>query len=78
MTYEFRVKHRELAERSADLRERLAEGHAGGTVTRGEARELAALLDEVIALLSPGRWDRMMETVVDEASRRAGALSPTR
>jgi hypothetical protein len=45
-------------------------------VTREEARELVAILEEVSEQNSPERWDHMMETIVDEAARRAGALSP--
>ncbi|MDH3734314.1 MAG: hypothetical protein OEU54_12310 [Gemmatimonadota bacterium] len=78
MTYEDRVKHRELLERSASLAERLGEGEGWAPVTRDEARELSTLIDEVLAQLSPERWDRLMEAIVDEATRRAGSLAPSR
>ena len=76
MTYEDRLQHRELTDRTAALLERLGEGAGSEPVTREEAREVVALLDEVIGLLSPERRDRMMETVVDEATRRAGSVAP--
>ncbi len=75
MTYEDRVRHRELVERTSALRERLAEGGGRERVTREEARELAALLEELLAQLSPERWDHMMETVAGEAARRAGVMT---
>ena len=74
MTYEERVKHRDLVERSRALRQRLSDGDA--PVTRDEALELASLIEEVIEQLSPERWDQIMETIVDEAARRAGSLVP--
>lgn len=78
MTYEDRLKHRDLVDRSAALAERLAEGDGGAPVTRDEARELAALVTEVLAQLNPERWDHMMEAIVDEATRRSGSLAPAR
>lgn len=78
MTYEDRVRHRELVERMADLRTRLDLGIETDPVTRGEARELMALLEEILAGLGPERWDRMMETMADEAARRAASLAPIR
>jgi hypothetical protein len=76
MTYERRVRHRELTERVTELRERLETGESWAPVTREEARELVAILENAIEQISPDLWDRMMETIVDEAARRAGALSP--
>jgi hypothetical protein len=76
MTYERRIRHRELTERVTGLRERLETGESWTPVTREEARELVAILEEVLEQISPERWDRMMESIVDEATRRAGALSP--
>jgi hypothetical protein len=76
MTYESRIKHREVTERLTALRERLEAGEPWTPVTREEARELVAILEEVSEQNSPERWDHMMETIVDEAARRAGALSP--
>lgn len=78
MTYEDRLKHRELVERTAALRARLEAGAPEAPLTRAEGRELAALVDEVILRLSPGRWDRLMETIAEEAARRAGALAMTK
>ena len=78
MTYENRLKHRELVERSTALLESLEQGDEWASLSRGEARELASLVSEVIGQLSPERWDHMMEAVVDEAARRAGSLAPTR
>ncbi|MCG8469544.1 MAG: hypothetical protein MJB57_15285 [Gemmatimonadetes bacterium] len=62
-------------DRSVQLRERLAESEGRGPVTRGEALELVEIVEETLAQLSPERWDRIMETIVDEAARRAGALA---
>jgi hypothetical protein len=45
-------------------------------MTREEAREMAALVEELVAQVSPERWDQFMGAVVDEASRRAGSLAP--
>lgn len=76
MTYEDRMKHLELLERSSALSARLAEGDAWAPLTREEGRELAALVEEILAQLSPERRDHLMEAVVEEAARRAGALAP--
>ncbi len=73
MTYEERLQHRDLVDRSAQLGERLGEGDEWSPITRGEARELVQILQETLAQLSPERWDRMMENVVEEATRRSGA-----
>lgn len=78
MTYEDRERHRALVERMAALREGLEAREADAPLTRDEALELVALLEEIADRLSPQRMDRLMETVADEASRRAGALSPSR
>ena len=74
MTYQDRLKHRDLTDRAAALRERLSEGDAWEAVTREEGREIVALLDEVVAQLSPERRDRMMEAVVDEAAHQIAPL----
>ena len=76
MTYEERLKHQDLVERSARLKEALGEGDEAQSMTRAEARELTELVEEILALISPERWDRLMQTVVEEATRRAGAVSP--
>jgi hypothetical protein len=70
------VKHRELVERSSALSDRLRDGEAWAPMTREEAREMAALVEELVAQVSPERWDQFMGAVVDEASRRAGSLAP--
>jgi hypothetical protein len=78
MTYEDRERHRVLVDKLAALRESLESGESDTPVTREEALVLVALLDEIADRLSPQRMDRLMETVADEASRRAGALAPSR
>lgn len=78
LTYEDRVLHRELVERTTALHERLAAGEEDDPVTRAEAREIAALLEALLAQLAPERRDRMMETMADEAARRAASLAPAR
>ncbi len=78
MTYEDRERHRALVERIGALRESLEAREPDAPVTLDEALELVALLEELADRLSPERMDRLMETVADEASRRAGALSPSR
>jgi len=75
MTYEERLQHRDLVDRSAQLRDRLGEGEEWSPLTRGEARELVQIVEETLGQLSPERWDRMMETIVEEATRRAGAAA---
>ena len=75
MTYEERLKHRDLLDRSAQLRERFAEGDEQSPVTRAEAQELLEILEETLAQLSPERWDRIMQAVVEEAVRRAGSVA---
>ena len=74
VTYEERLQHRELLDRAGALRARL-EGEDDAHLTRAEGRELVALLEEVVARLSPDRWDHMMETIAAEAARRAGAVA---
>ena len=75
MNYEDRLRHRDLTDRATRLRERL-EADKGAAPLRGEdGRELVALVEETLALISPERWDRVMEMIVDEAARRSGAPS---
>jgi len=76
VNYEERVRHRELVERAGELRQRLDRGEEADPVTRGEARELVALLEEILSGLAPERWDRMMESMADEAARRAASFAP--
>ena len=75
MNYEERLRHRDLNDRAARLRERLGEGDDTEPLTRGEGRELAMIVEETLALISPERWDRVMEMIVDEATRRTSAPS---
>ncbi len=78
MDYEDRERYRALADRVAALRVRIEEGESRAPLTREEARELLALLELAVDRLSPERWDRLMDTVADEAARRAGVFAPTR
>ncbi|WP_419935611.1 hypothetical protein [Candidatus Palauibacter sp.] len=75
MNYEERLRHRDLTERATRLREQLEEGDGGAGLRRAEGRELVALLEETLAQISPERWDRIMEAIVDEATRRTRAPS---
>ncbi|WP_420462255.1 hypothetical protein [Candidatus Palauibacter sp.] len=75
MNYEERLRHRDLTERATRLREQLEEGDGGALLGRAEGRELVALLEETLAQISPERWDRIMEAIVDEATRRTRAPS---
>lgn len=75
MTYEERVQHRDLLDRAAELRQSLQSGEDWTPVTRAEARELVSIVEETLAQISPERWDRVMQTIVEEVSRRA-AMSP--
>ncbi|MFQ5688728.1 MAG: hypothetical protein ACE5HQ_00465 [Gemmatimonadota bacterium] len=78
MTYEERQQHRQLGERLHALREALEQGSPSAPVSRVEALELLAILEAVIDRLSPERWDRTLEMVAEEASRRAATMVPTR
>ncbi len=73
MTYEERMQHRDLVDRSAELRARFAEGDDQTPITRADARELVKILEEILVQLSPERWERAMETMVEEAGRRSGS-----
>lgn len=75
MTYEERRQHRDLLDRSARLRERVEASEEGAPLERDDARELLAIVEEILAQLSPERWDRLMENIVDEATRRAGSVA---
>ncbi|WP_420447958.1 hypothetical protein [Candidatus Palauibacter sp.] len=76
MSYEERLRHRDLLERSADLRKRLELEDGDAPMRREEGRELAAILEATLTEISPERWDRVMEAVATEAARRASA-APT-
>ena len=75
MTYEERLRHRGLVERLTQLRERLQEGEDSSALTREEARELVAIVEETLVQISPERFDHIMETILDEATFRVGTLS---
>ena len=75
MTYEERLRHRDLLERAADLRRRLADEDGDSPMQREEGRELAAILEATLTEIGPERWDRVMEVVASEAARRAGAAT---
>ena len=75
MSYEERLRHRDLLERASDLRKRLEREEGDSLMRREEGRELAAILEATLAEISPERWDRVMEAVANEAARRAGAGS---
>ena len=74
MTYEERVQHRDLVDRAAELRQALGEGDDWAPITRAEARDLMAIVEETLIQISPERFDRLMQTIVEEAARRAGAM----
>jgi hypothetical protein len=78
MTYEDRERHRALVDRLAALRESLEAGDSDAPFTREDALGLVMVLEEIADRLSPERMDRLMETIADEASRRAGAMAPSR
>ena len=74
MSYEERLRHRDLLERAADLRKRLELEDGNAPMRREEGRELAAILEATLTEISPERWDRVMEAVATEAARRASAV----
>ena len=73
MTYEERLRHRDLLERASDLRRRLAREDGDALMRREDGRELAAILEATLTDIGPERWDRVMEMVASEAARRTGA-----
>ena len=75
MSYEERLRHRDLLERATELRKRLELEDGGSAMRREEGRELAAILEATLTEVGPERWDRVMEVVASEAARRAGAGS---
>ena len=78
MTYEDREHYRKLVEGIAELRERLATGNSEVPMSREEALGLLDVLERVAERTSPECWDRLMDTIADEAARRAGALALVR
>ena len=77
MTYEERQHYRELRERVESLREEL-DGDTDVAVTRGQALRLLELVDAALEGTSPERWDRTLEVIVSEVSRRIGGAPVTR
>lgn len=75
MSYEERLRHRDLLERATELRKRLELEDGDAPMRREEGRELAAILEATLTEIGPERWDRVMEAVASEAARRAGAGS---
>ena len=73
MSYEERLRHRDLVERATDLRRRLELEDGDTPMRRDEGRELAAILEATLTEIGPERWDRVMEMIASEAARRAGA-----
>ncbi len=74
MTYEERQQHQLLRERARSLRDQLETGDAYDPLTRGEALHLLTLVESVIDMVSPERWDRALVTIAEEVSRRVGAF----
>lgn len=73
MSYEERLRHRDLLERATELRARLERRGEDAPLRRDEGLELATILEATLAEISPERWDRVMEAVASEAARRAAA-----
>ena len=73
MTFEERQQFKELQQTVADIRARLAEEDA--TLERTDALALLDVVEYLFGRMSPERWDHMMETIADEAARRAEALT---
>lgn len=78
MTYEDRQKYRALVEGLAELEARLAEGEPDAPLSREEGLELLGLLKLASERMSPERLDGLMDTIAQEAARRAGALAVSR
>lgn len=78
MSYEERQLYREIRERLDALRAKLDEGAPDEPLTRGEARELLALLAAAVEQSSPERWDRALDAIAEEAARRAGSVALSR
>ena len=74
MSYEERQQYQQLQEQAKSLREQLESGDAYDPLTRGEARHLLTLVETMIELVSPERWDRALVTIAEEVSRRVGAF----
>lgn len=75
MTYQERQRYRQLRDQVDALRERLEAGDPDEPMTRGEALELLSLVDAAIDRMSPERWDRALDAIVEEAARRASSTT---
>jgi hypothetical protein len=75
MTFEERQRFKDMQETIAELRTRLEEQSGEGPIDRSDALSLLEIVEYVVGRTSPERWDNMMETIADEAARRAEALT---
>ena len=74
MSYEERQQHQQLLEQAKSLREQLESGDPFDPLTRGEALHLLTLVETMVELVSPERWDRALVAIAEEVSRRVGAF----
>jgi hypothetical protein len=74
MSYEERQRHQQLEEQAKSLRDQLEAGDPYDRLTRGEALHLLTLVESMIEMVSPERWDRALVTIAEEVSRRVGAF----
>lgn len=74
MSYEERQRYQQLQEGAKSLRDQLESGDPYDELTRGEALHLLTLVESMIELVSPERWDRALVTIAEEVSRRVGAF----
>ena len=75
MTYEERQRYQELQEQLEQLKQELEEADPAEAMTKGEARQLLALVEAALETASPERWDNLMETIASEITRRVGGLT---
>lgn len=73
MTFEERQRFKELQQTVTDMRARLADEEAA--LEPSDVLALLDILEYLFGRMSPERWDHMMETIADEAARRAEALT---
>lgn len=71
MTFEDRQRFKELQETIVGLRSRLEGSDETDPLDRSDTLVLLEIVEYVLGRMSPERWDHMMETVADEAARRA-------
>lgn len=74
MSYEERQQHQQLQERAKSLRDQIEAGDPYDPLTRGEALHLLALVESMIEMVSPERWDRALVTIAEEVSRRVASF----